>query len=143
VATLSQGEARDRWWIETGPFAVPWPAEYAFASSGDGGVPVFDLVGPGGSLIYVQGPFPAEKRPENLVDLVGPGQSLRAQGTAGESEWVEVEYVHKGVPWRQRHYLLSPWPTGHFVGITAQAREEHADLMARSADEVATGFTVL
>jgi hypothetical protein len=137
VIEVVEGPAGDHWRIETNVFSIPWPAAFAFESSGERTPPVFYLRGPDDALVYVQGPFPPEKRP-GLADLAAPGQTVHRQGETAGSHWVELDYIHDGRPWRQRQYLVSPWPSAHFVLVSTQAREEHAELTARAADEIAS-----
>jgi hypothetical protein len=136
VAELSEGPGLDHWRIETAPYSVAWPAGFDFYSSGMRQHPPFDLIGPENSLIYFQGIFSPERRP-NLTTLRAANQTLRQQGSTGSFNWIELEYTHNNQTWHQRQYLVDPWPQGHFVLITTQCPEGHSATTAEAADSLA------
>ncbi|PTL54264.1 hypothetical protein [Paraconexibacter algicola] len=122
---LADGPTPDGWLVEIpgaasgGSFAVRWPNHHALASSELPGVP-FELWGPDGSSLFVQGPFdppPAEGQ------MVAPGQAVADRGDAGGAHWLELAYADpQGATWRQRHHIL---PFG--LVVSAQAPAAGAD----------------
>lgn len=99
VLELLEGPDSDHWRIETTVYSIRWPDGFAVCSSAE--PPGFDLAGPNGTLISLQGPFDIERLPL-LVDMAGPGQSIHQLG----STWVELNYLQDRQPWRQTHRLI-------------------------------------
>lgn len=127
---LADGPTPDGWLIEWGRFAARWPNHYALASSDLGGVP-FELWGPDGASMFLQGPFDP---PPTETQLVASGQAVADRGDAGGAYWLELAYeAPDGGAWRQRHHIL---PFG--LVLSAQAPEAAAPLvMAVAAGLVA------
>ena len=124
VAELRPGPAEARWRIQTSRFGMDWPEGFALQSSpAPERPPGFDLVAPGGLLLFPQGPFDAGHADGEA--LVGPGQRVVARGEAGGSRFVEVSYLLEHTPWRQRH-LVVPLGEARLV-VTLQAPEASAD----------------
>src|SRR5262249_15527559 len=70
VADVEMGPRLDEWWLDTSVFRVPMIAGWT-AMSAEGPCP-FDLLGPGGSLIFVQTP----RHIPPLAQMRAPGQSV-------------------------------------------------------------------
>ena len=80
----------------------------------------------------LQGPVLAERVPPP-EQMVGPDQTLLGHG----SDWVELEYQHEGVAWRQTHRVVAGIEE-YRVLVTAQGPAEHfplADVAARQVAE--------
>jgi hypothetical protein len=129
VADVMRGPAGDHWRIETTVFMIRWPAGFAVWSSAK--APGFDLLGPHDTMIYLQGPVPAERVPP-VEQMVAADQTMVEAG----SDWVEVQYEHEGIAWRQKHRLV---PLENYrMLVTAQGPAEHfapADEAARQIAE--------
>jgi hypothetical protein len=97
---------------------------------------MFDLIGPGESLIFVQ--TPAGMRP--LSEMRAPGQAVVSAGKDARSEWVDLTYVHEGAEWRQRHHVVS-LASMNFV-ITAQARAQAMETAVAAQRELVAAITV-
>lgn len=154
VLDLIPGAGHDHWRIETTVFTARWPESFSPASPPPGpGMPSpFDLHGPEGSLIYVQGPLP-RRQVRSLARMAAPGQAIRRHGrSSGRSwwplrgdrhpgwSWVELGYLHEGAPWRQV-YRLCDLGRGDACLVTAQSPERWADLTAQAAEELALSIT--
>lgn len=63
VLGLLEGPDLDHWRIETTVFSIRWPEGFAFQSSPEATPPGFDLHGPEGTLLYLQGPLPPSRLP--------------------------------------------------------------------------------
>jgi hypothetical protein len=138
VADVEPGPAGPRWRVETSLYTVEWPDGFAVHSPPDeGGPSMFDLHGPAGSLVYIQGPFVADNVPAP-DQMVGPGQALVDQRREDGRELIELAYAHGGEDWRQVHCIV-PFAETHCLIVTAQAPACSAlqtssalDVMARS-----------
>ncbi len=64
--------------------------------------------------------------------MAGAGQTVRRHGPS----WVELDYLHEGVPWRQSHRVV-PFEVTHALVVTAQAPAPFAPVAEAAADEVA------
>ena len=93
LAEISDGPARDEWWLETAVYSVPFPAEWTAIITG-GVSPAFDLVREANRAIFVQ---TARNRP-TLETLVAPGQTVVARGSDDYADWLELSYVHDERP---------------------------------------------
>lgn len=91
VADIVAGPDYDGWWLDTSRYRVPLPPGWTAVS--DQISPPFDLVGPDGSLVYIQTPG----RQPSLSDLPSPGQDVLGTGGDALGEWIDVAYVHEGV----------------------------------------------
>ena len=100
VLDLLPGPGWDHWRIETTVFTARWPESFALASAPSPGPP-FDLHGPGGALLWVQGPVLLDRLPAPPA-MAGAGQRVRRHGWSSRGGWVELAYDRDGVPWRQR-----------------------------------------
>ncbi|HEV3026760.1 MAG TPA: hypothetical protein VG457_04265, partial [Planctomycetota bacterium] len=98
------------WQLETGQFRTVFPAGFVLYSTPADSTSPFDLVGPGSSQIFVQSP-PEIPPPEGMC---APGQRIIKSG----DHWVEMDYLHQGQQWWQRHQV-----SGRFV-FSAQAPSE-------------------
>ncbi len=136
VLDLLEGPALDYWRIETTVFAARWPAGFDLASPPAESKPPFDLHGPGGALVWVQGPVSAERLPP-VPEMAGAGQTVRRHGQAAYGSWVELDYLHEGVPWRQSHRVV-PFEGTYALVVTAQAPAQLASVAEAAADEVAS-----
>jgi hypothetical protein len=134
LAEVLRGPDTREWRIETVVYSIGWPAGFAVEPPGDVGGSLFDLHGPDGSLIWIQGPFDRRDLPA-VVELAAPGQQLTGVHTGDDLEAVELSYEHDGEGWNQRHYLI-PF-AGEVLVVTAQAPARHVDLFRLASAEVA------
>jgi hypothetical protein len=135
VLDLLEGPGLDRWRVETTVFTCLWPEGFALASASSPGPP-FDLHGPGESLVFVQGPLAVARLPP----LAGvAGQTVRRQGRSSLGDWVELEYQHGGLPWRQTHRVVEDGQ-GYALVVSAQSPEAWAGLTDAAAEEVASSL---
>jgi hypothetical protein len=116
IADVIAGRADAIWWLETSVYRVPLPAGWTAVSAGDS--PVFDLVTPDGSIVFIQTP----QRLGAVADLHGPDQRVAATGADDSSEWVDLHYHHEGEEWLQRHHVRRV--NGVNIVVTAQARPD-------------------
>ncbi len=124
------------WRIETAVYSVGWPAGgFAVEPPADVGGSLFDLHGPDGTLIWLQGPFDRRDLPA-VDELAAPGQQLTGVHSGDDLEAVELAYEHDGEDWNQRHYLI-PFASQVLV-VTAQAPARHVDLFRLASAEVAS-----
>ncbi|WP_435008832.1 hypothetical protein P12x_000081 [Tundrisphaera lichenicola] len=151
VFELLPGPGFDHWRIETSLYSARWPDGFALTSSPDP-LPVFDLHGPDGSLLYIQGPTP-RRRILPITSLAQPGQVIRGRGAfsglgdlfrrlSGPPGWskADLDYEFEGVPWRQA-YRVVPYDQVHALLVTSQAPEMWAELASRATDELASSLT--
>lgn len=116
VVDVTAGPPFDRWWIQTTAYRVPLPAEWKAVAGGTVDPCVFDLVGPGGALMFVQ-VATTTRAPESLL---GPGQRIVHGGRDARSSWVELRYQYDGEEWTQRHDIVE---AGRLcLALTVQAR---------------------
>lgn len=135
VADVEVESASGDWRLQTSLYSCAWPSPYVLHSTPD--FPGFDLVGPNGELVFVQGPLKADRVPE-LEHAVSPGQRLIGTGTlAWSCRWIDVACEHDGTHWRQR-LLQVPYGDDAFVLVTGQATEEFAGAAAEAANLSAT-----
>lgn len=134
VLELLEGPGWDHWRIETSVYSVRWPEGFAVQSTPD--PPGFELIGPGDTLIYLQGPLERRNLP-NLDRMIGPGQTIHQLG----SDWVELDYLHESAPWRQTHRLLDFGPNDAVV-VTSQAPQKWGRLIDVAAVQVAESLVV-
>ena len=64
--------------------------------------------------------------------MAAPGQRIRRQG----SDWIELEYTHDGVVWRQGHRIVN-FVSDHAFVVSGQAPEGGFSVADMSAKEVA------
>lgn len=114
VLELAAGPAPECWRIDTSVFSANWPEGFAVRSTSE--PPGFDLVGPDGTLIFLQGPFEREQLPLPR-QMAGDGQIVRRHGR----DWVELDYRQEGAPWRQAHRLVAFGPYAIVVSSQAPA----------------------
>ncbi len=134
VLDLLEGPVRDHWRIETTVFTARWPESFALTSAPSPGPP-FDLHGPDGALVFVQGPIGPARLPA-LTAMAGPGQKVKRHGSSPGWGWVELEYTHEGIRWRQTHRVLEDGH-GYALVVTAQTPERWAELTDAAAEVVA------
>jgi hypothetical protein len=137
VLDLQEGPHLDHWRVETTVFICRWPEGFALTSPASPGTP-FELHGPDGALVYVQGPVRVDRLPP-LNEMVGPGQSVRRYGRTARGGWVELEYEHEGERWRQTHRVLED-TSGYALVVSAQAPVGAAGLAEAAAEEVAASL---
>jgi hypothetical protein len=136
ILDLLPGPDADHWVIETTIFAVCWPESFTLGSTPK--PPGFELIGPAGGMVFVQGPVHRSHLPPP-TDMVGPGQVVRRQGQSDRWAWVELEYSHEGAAWRQVHRVVSLAGDHAFV-VTSQALVGQTTLAEQAADEVAASL---
>lgn len=131
VADIGLGATGPDWIIETSIFTCTWPRLYWLASSGDEIAP-FYLIGPDGELIFIQ-------RPRQLLEvgeMAGPDQQVIDSADEGDAGWIELEYMHEGVTWRQRHSLVGRIPPMPVI-VTVQAPQAFFKQAKLEADRLA------
>jgi hypothetical protein len=128
VFTVEPGPVSAGWHLDTGPFLAAFPRRFSLHSVSAGSSSPFDLMGPGGSLIFAQTPprIPAPR------EMCGPGQRVLKSG----KDWVELAYEFEGRPWWQRHQV-----SGRFV-FSAQAPASSADVALGALGEVLNSLVV-
>jgi len=141
IVDVLAGSSEDDWRLETSVYSCPWPQGFAITSTSDAASPArFDLVGAGDSLIYVQGPFAASRRPR-LTDLAAPGQTVRSSGRLDRQEWIRLAYRQEEVAWEQAHVLVQ-LGDAVTVAVTMQAPEQHAEVTFLAARTLAEQMRV-
>jgi hypothetical protein len=124
----------DHWRVETSRLSAAWPEGLALQSVSQP-PPVFDLVGPEGTLLWIQGVFPPQRLPP-LDRMEGPDQTAERIGACQGGQLVELRYNHEGRPWRMFHCLVDRFPPEVCL-ITAQAPERWRELALASIERVA------
>lgn len=121
VAEVGPGPDAASWRIEAAGISMAWPEGFSVQSSpAPDRPPGFDLVAPGGLLLFAQGPLPGGASPSGL-QLTGPGQRLDREGRDGDLSWVELSFHQELVPWRAWHGVV---PLGGLrLLVTLQAPE--------------------
>ncbi len=138
VLDLVEAPALDDWRIETTVFSIRWPEFFAMQSSPEATAPGFDLHGPDGTLLYIQGPLSPARLPA-LTSMAGPGQTVRRHGHSPRWAWVELDYTHNGVPWQQTHRVVS-LGSEQICVVTVQSPERLAGQVDIAAEEVASSL---
>jgi hypothetical protein len=132
------GAAHDHWRIETSVLSVRWPEGFALESVNQP-PPIFDLVGPDGARLWLQGPMPAERVPP-LDRMEGPGQTTERISSSAGGPLVELRYLHDGGPWRMFHCVVDRY-AAHACLVTAQTPERWRELIRSAVEEVAASLT--
>jgi hypothetical protein len=120
VADVALGPTDQYWVIETTFCSAVWLSGYSVQSD-QSGPPGYYLEGPSGTMIYTQGPIPAERIPP-LEQMHGEGQRIAETGETDAIPWVHLIYEHEGVAWVQRHYLVM-FGLSQGMLVTVQAHE--------------------
>lgn len=128
----------DHWRIETSVFSVRWPEGFAIRSVADA-PPVFELQGPDGALVWVQGPFGDVSVPP-LEELAAPGQTIARTGVGPGGPVIELRYFHAGEPWQMSHCIVNRYP-GAFCIVSGQATTKGGELVRAAVEEVAASLT--
>jgi hypothetical protein len=102
VADVIAGPAWTAWWLETNLYRVPIPEAWVAHVTGEITPSTFDLVGPDGSLIFIQVP----RRVPPLERMVAPDQEMFEQGAYLTHSWVGVRYIEGGRVYIQRHAVV-------------------------------------
>jgi hypothetical protein len=132
IAEVLDGPVEKEWRIETTPYSVLWPKGFEIHCQPAGDSTPFYLHGPGGALIYPQGPLAPERVP---ADLAAPGQQVVERRSEPGLGVVELAYEHDGAAWWQAHHLVSMGT--QVVVITGQAPATHAGEARQAAELVA------
>jgi hypothetical protein len=132
ILDFTEGPMCDHWRIETTVYSIRWPEGFAVQSQQE--PPGFDLLGPNGTLIFLQGPFDPRNLPPP-AEMVGEGQSVHQLGR----NWVELSYLHDGVPWRQTHRLVAFGQD--VVVVTSQAPAKWNTLVSAAAVNVSESLS--
>ena len=136
VLDVVTGPDLDDWRIETSRYLCAWPSGFRIQATDFPRSPsVFDLIGPGGSLVYVQSP---NRKIPAIEELVAPGQEIVGFDRGELIESVELAYTHDGEPWRQRHLVLTR--LGREYAVSMQCRAGFADVAIAAATLVATSL---
>ncbi|MCI0574280.1 MAG: hypothetical protein L0Y66_26410 [Myxococcaceae bacterium] len=136
--SLMAGPDTPHWTLETSLFRCRWPEGLVLASTEEGAPAPFELLGPQGAVLFLQGPLGREQLPA-LEEMVSPGQQVLGTGTLGEAPYVDVAYTHEGRAWRQRHVVLALGGT-HVLVLTAQALESHVTPLLAQAQALVESF---
>ena len=136
--SLLAGPATSDWTLETSLFRCAWPEGLTLASTEEGAPGPFELRGPGGSVLFFEGPLTRAQVP-SLQALVLPGQELRETGELSGHPFIDVGYTHTGQTWAQRHVLLS-LGGGHLLLLTAQAQPAHVPLLWEACGALVATF---
>lgn len=135
VVDIETGPAFTAWWLETSVYRIPLPNGWRAIADGVPDAPSrFDLVGPGGALIYVQTP----KRIPASTAMVAPGQVLHDEGRDARSRWVDVRYRHDQHEWAQRHDVVEL--EGVTCVVTTQCPVAVVASVAGARDAVVSGI---
>ncbi|HSE24504.1 MAG TPA: hypothetical protein VLB68_22740 [Pyrinomonadaceae bacterium] len=106
------------WRLVTSLYKLAWPRDFAIVSSPTPDVPPgFDLLGPGWSLVYLQGPF-ASERVKHGEHLAAPGQKMIENRVFATIERAWFEYRFEGEDYFQVHHLVEL--EGRVLMITLQ-----------------------
>jgi hypothetical protein len=136
VVDVLPGPEQDSWRIETSLYSVAWPEGFSVESPGqDSGPSKFDLHGPDGALIYVQGPFARDRLPP-AEQLAAAGQEIVKERRERDVDVVELAYEHDGEDWRQGYWFV-PFSDGQSLVVTAQAPAGRAAATIQAGDGVA------
>lgn len=139
-AHADRGADYDHWRIETSLFNVRWPAGFALRSVADA-PPVFELTGPDGRLIWVQGPFDSAVVP-SPDGLAAPDQTLERVVASAGGPLVELRYEHGGRPWNMFHAVVDRF-AGAVCIVTGQTPTEGREPVRRAVEELAASLTPL
>ena len=138
VATFQRGPDLDHWRLDTVLFSVRWPRGLALASPGPEVSSPFDLYGPEGALVFVQGPYPAGQVPAPAA-LRAPGQVLLRTGITNGHAWAEFGYETGEQRWVQRQCPLA-LSDGRVLLLSSQAQEAHSEAIGAAVDELVGSF---
>jgi hypothetical protein len=123
------------WVLRTAEYRCIWPRGLDVHARGGSGQPcVFDLVAPGGVLVWIQGPIDRRQIPEDEA-FVGKGQRLQGNGRAGRARWVELGWDEDKTSWIQRHYVM-PLIARTALIVTMEAPTQKAERFIVAAEEV-------
>ncbi len=132
VLDIEAGPDIDHWRIETSIFTCCWPQGYLLCSNNFPDDPgPFDLVGVNSELIYIQKP----KVLPDVEEMCAPNQTVLEVYRDADSEWIELAYDHEGVPWRQRHEVVTL--LGDRFALTMQCQSQFAKNAVVAAQQVA------
>lgn len=132
VVDIEAGPEIPQWRIETSVFTCDWPSDYQLFSNNFPKDPApFDLVGPHAEMIYIQHP----RTIPDVSAMGAPHQTVIHIERNIESEWIDLAYDHEGIPWRQRHEVVS-FLDGQIV-VTMQAPLQFAEQATAVAHAVA------
>lgn len=132
VLDVEPGPDLNQWQIETTVYTCDWPRGYALGSTRYPEDPApFDLIGSHRELIYIQHP----RRLPDVAQMVAPNQVVVAIERTPDRESIDLEYEHDGIPWRQRHEVVSI-ADDRFV-VTMQSPLPFAEDATRAAQQVA------
>lgn len=132
------GAKHDHWRIETSLLSVSWPMGFAMSSVADV-PPVFELKGPDGAMIWIQGPFGDSTVP-TLEQLVAAGQTTERTWDSSGGPMIELRYFHDGELWQMNHCIVSRFP-GAFCVVSGQALTRGGELVRAAVEEVAASLT--
>ncbi len=130
VLDVETGPDINHWRIETTVFTCCWPIGYVLCSTNYAPSP-FELLGTNGELIFIRHP----KRVPDVAVMCAPGQTVINLKRNAESEWIDLEYNHDGLPWRQRHEVVTL--SGSRIAVTMQSPMQFANDAAIAAQQVA------
>jgi len=100
VAHVEAGPSWNAWWIETASYRIALPAMWTLHASGDrNAAPLFELLGPGESVISVR----TARRMPALESFQGPGHVFRNIGQLERAGWIEFEHTDASGTWLYRH----------------------------------------
>ena len=129
--------AFDHWRVETSVLSVRWPEGFAVRSVAHA-PPGFELVGPAGALIWVQGPFATGSLPP-LEEMVAPGQTIERTHSAAGGPLIELRYLHDGTVWHMFHCVVTRIAGADCV-VTGQTPASGRDVVYAAVEEVAASL---
>lgn len=146
--------AYDHWRVETYALTFRLPAGFALRSLPSDSQPPFELEGPDGARIWIQGPLRETAVPA-LDRMAGPNQTTDRIGECAGGPLVELTYRHEGAPWRMFHCVVdrnpprrrSPLsflrrePPRYLCLVSAQTPEAEAAAVRAAVAEVAASLT--
>lgn len=133
LCDVETGTLTGPWRVETRLYRCAWPEGFALAADPTDRSP-FLLLGPDGSMIWIDGPVDAS-RATPIEKLAAPGQTVRAVAEAADAARIDLDYVDEGVRFWQRRYVL-PWSDDRALVPCAQARAENEKLVSAALDLV-------
>ena len=127
-----------RWKIETDRLQCIWPLGFSVRGTpfyGDWAFELFDGSTMSDAMVFFVGPYLREDAPAP-DQLVGMGQSVIDEDMDDGEMWLELEYEHGGVPWRQRRQFVTV-EHDMVVVVTGQAPFGQHEAVFNAVDQVA------
>jgi hypothetical protein len=146
VVELIQGTAcegddtgEEYWSVKTSIYAFRWPEIFTLASLPGDRPPLFDLLGPEESRIWVQGPLPKVRIPAP-EQLAAPGQRIDTVEPITGGLLVAMEYMHDGTPWRMCHAIVAS-ESEYTCVVSSQSPARWSKVVADGVAEITRTLT--